>query len=204
MHLTMTPLSSDIKITAVSYKFRKHHLGRISTAQGLATRKAIRDLYQTSIEPHQSTIISFNIPTRNVSPTFQSNHIQVYYDLLLQVTLEECHFLRNSVSKYEFSIPVHISNLAHDEIRQIPGLLMIQHYANSKLCPEFLDVSVDLAGEDQPPSYYSSACNGKQDRQEKTVYFVRSPNGYSHAMIPYYDYSLSDLGEAHIVPDTFE
>ena len=204
MELNLTTLQSDLKIIQGTYKFRKHYQGKLIVSGGTAQRYVIRDLLHGNI-PQQTLDndnningnykqnILFDIPTRNVSPTFTSRHIHVYYDLCFTITFEESHFLkRNNTIQCDFSIPLNIANLPNDELIRVPDLVAIQYYNIQPTCltetkkyPEFFDPS-QPDDTDLPPSYCtSSALQNQQQLVERTVYLtcpaplytVASPSG---------------------------
>ncbi|KAG2218042.1 hypothetical protein INT45_011923, partial [Circinella minor] len=171
LELTLTTLQSDLKIIQGTYKFRKHYQGKVIVPGGTAQRYIFRDLLHGNISQpsldnnnNHKQIISFDIPTRNVSPTFTSRHIRVYYELCFTITFEESHFLkRNNTIQCEFSIPLNIANLPNDELIRVPDLVSIQPYniqlmgtTETKKYPEFFDPSQPDAT-DLPPSYCTSS-----------------------------------------------
>lgn len=169
MQLNTVPLNSDIKITNIAYKFRRHHQGRLATQRGTAVRLQTHELLDATIPESpisQQTSIVFSIPTLMVSPTFSSRHVRTTYDLLLRVTMEETHFLKRSTTFHcECSIPIHIANLPYDEMMRIPDLISIERYTQSKLSPFFYDQD-EANSISSPPGYYAG-----HDRQERTVYW---------------------------------
>ncbi|KAI7887091.1 hypothetical protein K492DRAFT_139681 [Lichtheimia hyalospora FSU 10163] len=170
MQLTTVPLNSDIKITNITYKFRRHHQGRLTTQRGTAVRQQTHELLDATISApvSQQSSVVFSIPTLMVSPTFSSRHVRTMYDLLLRVTMEETHFLKRSTTFHcECSIPIHIANLPHDEMMRIPDLLSIEQYTQSKLSPFFYgEYEAECNNTSSPPPGYYSG----HDRQQHTVY----------------------------------
>ncbi|KAI9276649.1 hypothetical protein BDA99DRAFT_114905 [Phascolomyces articulosus] len=200
MELTLTTLQSDLKIIQGSFKFRKHHQGKLIVSGGTAQRYVIRDLSHGNIPPPslasssspdtggfmKKQIISFAIPTRNVSPTFTSRHIRIYYDLHFTITLEESHFLKRHTIQCEFSIPLNIANLPNNELIRVPDLMTIQsyqHQSNNIKYPEFFDPGQtnDTTMTD-PPSYYTSSFQ-RQQQQQRTIYLT-CPSSPSYITIP--------------------
>lgn len=183
MQLNMMILHSHAKITSLSYRFRKHHEGKMLVQQGTAFQENIRTVIQGSVPLNSSDstqlseTIQFDVPTRLVSPSFISRHTRVHYDLCFQVAIEQGHlFKTNHVT--EFAIPITIANLPFDQLLRIPDLTSIQFYRNSTVCPLFFDPTLEeppapqglpseLVGpltaalmspnssEEQPPSYFS-------------------------------------------------
>ncbi|KAI9483126.1 MAG: hypothetical protein EXX96DRAFT_594034 [Benjaminiella poitrasii] len=180
--LNMTVLHSESKITNISYRFRKHHEGKMLVQQGTAYKEHIRLVIQdtvqlpSSVSTQISELIKFKIPTRLVSPSFTSRHTRVYYDLHFQVTIEQGHLFKTS-HVTEFAVPVVIANLPSIQLSRIPDLTSIVNYRNSTECPSFFDPALDepprpqglpseIIGpltaalmtpnsEEQPPSYFS-------------------------------------------------
>ncbi|KAI9497129.1 hypothetical protein BDB00DRAFT_757076, partial [Zychaea mexicana] len=185
MQLTMTTLQSDLKIVQAAFKFRKHHQGRLMVSGGTAQRYVVRDLLHGTLSNNQQPLdapnqtVSFNIPTRNVSPTFTSQHIRVYYDLHFTITFEESHFLKRCTVQCEFAIPLNIANLPNDELMRVPDLITVQNYTQPGIkCPEFFDPA--QPDDSDPPSYASSLHNSGQHHQQRSVYLT------GPALAPYY------------------
>lgn len=190
MQLQIATLHSDSKIAQILFKFRKHHQGKLVVSSGTAMQTHIRDVLQRTLQPSedQSRLVTFDMPTRMISPTFASRHTRVFYDLHFIVTLEESHFLKKSTTTAEFSIPIHIANLPHDEITRLSDFSSLEHYTQSTACPMFQSL---LEDEFEPPSYDSSIKASKQ-RQERTLRLTR----------PYH--RNMELGEATIILGIFD
>ncbi|KAI9253773.1 hypothetical protein BDA99DRAFT_518947 [Phascolomyces articulosus] len=151
MQLNLTSLHADAKIVSIDYKFRKHHEGKMLVQQGTAFREHIRTVIHgnvpisgSSSSPISETV-SFDVPTRLVSPSFTTRHTRVHYGLQFIVTVEQGHLFKNS-HVMEFSIPLIIANLPNDHLLRIPDLTAIQNYRESKECPIFFE-----AGLEEPP-----------------------------------------------------
>ncbi|RCI05790.1 hypothetical protein CU098_004378, partial [Rhizopus stolonifer] len=184
MQLNMTMLHSDSKITGLTFKFRKHHEGKMLVQQGTAFRESVRVVLQdnATVQPNKaiSQPIQFVIPTRLVSPSFTSRHTRVHYDICIQASIEQQGHLFKSSYFSEFAIPIAIANLPADQLLRVPNLTSIKDYRHSKECPLFFDPQLDepplpqglpseligpltsallntpqQTGEDQPPSYFS-------------------------------------------------
>ncbi|KAI8340646.1 hypothetical protein BC941DRAFT_450131 [Chlamydoabsidia padenii] len=219
MQLNMTTLHSDYKIGNITYKFRKHHEGKMLVQQGTAFRDHTRTVLQgtipltnTSTATSLSEILTFDIPTRLVSPSFATRHTRVYYDLYFQVQIEHGHLFK-STHIAEFAIPMTIANLPHEQILRIPDLTASQRYQDSMECPIFFDPSLDeppasqglpseLVGpltdalrsppsNEEPPSYFSLPTLPPQfqlqkERKERTVHTskpVKGPTDLAEATI---------------------
>ncbi|KAI8979985.1 hypothetical protein BDB01DRAFT_251189 [Pilobolus umbonatus] len=228
MQLNMITLQSDLKIANIVYRFRKHYEGKMLVQQGTAFRESIRTIVKDNISlsssyPTQiSETISFNVPTRLVSPSFTSRHTRVFYDILFQVSIEYGGLFKTNYLT-EFAIPISIANLPSDQLLLIPDLTSIQHYRNSTECPTFFDPVLDeppaphglpseLIGpltaalinphqpEEQPPSYFSlpelpPQFEIRKERKEKTVFLNRQAKNAYHSI---------DLPEATIIPGLFD
>ncbi|KAI8071057.1 hypothetical protein BC940DRAFT_295154 [Gongronella butleri] len=224
MHLTTTTLISDGKITALTFKFRKHHEGKMLLQQGTAFKEYVRNVLQGTVtipanSTHISEEIGFDIPTRLVSPSFVSRHTRVHYDVLFQVHVEHGHlFKTDHVS--EFSIPLSIANLPFDQLHRVADLTAIQFYQKSKECPEFFDPDLDAPPptpsaawmdalqatftsppqNEEPPSYFSLPAvpppliPPENERRERTVFMSKPARGAFQG----------DLGDAVIIRGLYD
>ncbi|KAG0174892.1 hypothetical protein DFQ30_002158 [Apophysomyces sp. BC1015] len=229
MQLNMTVLHSEAKLTSIGFKFRKHHEGKMLVQQGTAFREYVRVVLQKTLpiagSDHNqfSERVHFDVPTKLVSPSFVSRHTRVYYDLQFAVTIEHGHlFKSNHVA--EFSIPLTIANLPHEQLPRIPELTAIRNYRQSTECPQFFDPSLDepppapqgfpsqLIGPltaalmsntpqgEEPPSYFSlpqlpPQFEFQKERKERVVFLTRQAKGAYHG---------AELGEATIIPGLFD
>ncbi|KAI8137809.1 hypothetical protein BJV82DRAFT_634120 [Fennellomyces sp. T-0311] len=222
MQLTIPTLQSDIRIAQISYKFRKHHQGKLMISGGTAVRHTSRDLLHGNVLQQSDTpsqTVSFDIPTRNVSPTFASRHTCVYYDLHFTVVFEESHFLKRSTIHCEFAIPINIANLPNDELMRVPDLVTIQYYTQPNIkYPEFLDPT--QPDDSDPPSYNSLQ---QYNRPERAIYLTGSTqlytmsghndnsNGSSHVTVGCSTTvnhqrrgSFPDIGDATVIPGVYD
>lgn len=208
MHLKMLLGQSDSRITSVNFKFRKHHEGKMLVQRGTAFREHIRIVLQGSI-PVTGTDnkidqdVTFDVPTRLVSPSFISHHTRVHYDLQFQVSLEHGGLFK-STHMIEFAIPIMVANLPYDQLLRIPCLTAIEFYKTSKECPQFFEPTLEEPPEqselpsglmgsiqaalmtstprDEPPNYFSiptlpSQLELRRERKEKSVYLTRTARG---------------------------
>ncbi|ORZ26209.1 hypothetical protein BCR42DRAFT_486247 [Absidia repens] len=230
MQLSMTTLHSDCKIGNISFKFRKHHEGKMILQQGTAFRENVHTVLQGKIpltddstNTNLSELISFNIPTKLVSPSFSTRHTRIYYDLQFQVQLLHGQLFKVNHTA-EFAIPLSIANLPHEQLLRVPDLTSTQFYQDSKECPNFFDPDLDEPpeprglpseligpltsalvtppqhGEEQPPSYFSLSTLPPQleirkERKERTVYTSAPARGA---------YYLTELAEAIIVHGLYD
>ncbi|KAI9271092.1 hypothetical protein EDC94DRAFT_597097 [Helicostylum pulchrum] len=208
MHLKMISGQSDSRITGVSFKFRKHHEGKMLVQRGTAFREHIRTVLQGSIPTSGLDSIfdedvSFDVPTRLVSPSFISHHTRVYYDIQFQVGLEHGGLFK-STHVMDFAIPITVANLPYDQLLRIPCLTSIEFYKSSKECPQFFDPGLEEPPEqsalpsglmgsiqaalmtstprDEPPNYFSiptlpPQLELRKERKEKSVYLTRIARG---------------------------
>lgn len=221
MHLKLLLGQTDSKITSLSYKFRKHHEGKMLVQRGTAFREHIRIVLQGSIPVTGSDHkvdqdVTFDVPTRLVSPSFISHHTRVHYDLQFQVVLEHGGLFK-STHLIEFGIPITIANLPYDQLLRIPSLTAIEYYKTSKACPEFFDPTLEEPPEaewvntlqstcpanlltstprDEPPNYFSIPTIPPQleirsERKERTVYLSRTAR-------------TTDLMEATVITGLFD
>lgn len=226
MHLKVLPTHSDSKITSLQFKFRKHHEGKMLVQKGTAFREHTRVVLQGNVpivgtNQHQlEEDISFNVPTRLVSPSFSSHHTRVHYDLQFLIGMDHGGALFKTLHTYDFSIPIIIANLPYDQLLRIPGLTSIAFYKSNKECPQFFDpvldeppeqpsLSDELMGSiqqalmtstprEEPPNYFSiptipAHIEFRRERKERTVYLTRLAKG-----------STYDVTEATIIPGLFD
>ncbi|KAI8083033.1 uncharacterized protein BX664DRAFT_267506 [Halteromyces radiatus] len=228
MQLNMTTLHSDCKFSNISFKFRKHHEGKMLIQQGTAFREHTRTVLHgtvpisgSSTNTNLSELISFDIPTRLVSPSFTTRHTRVYYDIQFQVHIEHGHLFK-SAHTAEFAIPLTIANLPHEQLLRIPNLTSTQHYQNSKECPFFFDPALEeppspqgLPSEliapltaalmsppqnEEPPSYFSLPSLPPQfeirkERKERTICMSKPAKGAYYAV---------DLGDAVVIRGLYD
>ncbi|KAI7894732.1 uncharacterized protein EV154DRAFT_497711 [Mucor mucedo] len=229
MQLNMMTLQSDAKIINVSYRFRKHHEGKMLVQQGTAFQESIRTVLDGTVTLNMNDLtqlsetIQFDVPTRLVSPSFISRHTRVHYDLFFQVTIEQGHiFKTNNIT--EFSIPITIANLPFDQLLRIPELTSIQFYRNSQECPLFFDpnleeppapqglpselvgpltaalMSPNSSNEEQPPSYFSLPELPPQFELRKE----RKERTVYMTRLARGGYRALELGDATIIPGLYD
>jgi hypothetical protein len=226
MHLKLLLGQSDSRISSVNFKFRKHHDGKMLVQRGTAFRDHIRIVLQGQVPVSGSGSkfeqdISFDVPTRLVSPSFISYHTRVYYDIQFQVVVEHGGLFKSN-HPFEFAIPITIANLPYDQLLRIPRLTSIEHYRSSKECPQFFDPTLEEPPEEtglpselmgsiqaalmtstpreEPPNYFSiptlpTHLELRRERKEKTVYMTRSAKGVVHGV---------ELTEAMVIPGLFD
>ncbi|RCH80162.1 hypothetical protein CU098_002657, partial [Rhizopus stolonifer] len=218
MHLRLVLLQTDGKITDVTYRFRKRHEGKMVLVSGTAVHDYVRIITggRCPIEELSSqfaTDIAFTIPTRLVSPSFATTHTRVHYDILFSVTSEHKGLFK-STHEIEFSVPITIGNLKHEQMLCVNGLTSIGNYRTNKELPLFFDHSLEeppeLVTEDpnhpealmtstpreEPPNYFSIPTIPPQlevsgKREETVVYLSSSAKG-------------SDLPEAAMFYNLFD
>ncbi|OBZ84493.1 hypothetical protein A0J61_07455 [Choanephora cucurbitarum] len=225
MHLKLFAGQPDARIASVQFKFRKHHEGKMLVQKGTAFKEYIRTVLQGQIpmassEPKVEQDISFDVPTRLVSPSFISHHTRVFYDLLFTVAVDSGGLFKSTYTS-EFTIPITIANLPYDQLLRIPHLTAIEFYKTSKEPPRFFEptleeppeqptVSSQMMGtihqalmtstpRDDPPNYFSIPTIPPQfefvrERKERSVYLTRAAKGSYGA----------DLGEATVIPGLFD
>jgi hypothetical protein len=226
MHLKMVLGQSESRITSISFKFRKHHEGKMLVQKGTAFREHVRVVLQGHIpvpgtEYKFEQDISFDIPTRLVSPSFISYHTRVYYDIQFQITIEHGSIFK-STNTVEFAIPITVANLPYDQLLRIPGLTSIEFYKTSKECPQFFDPTLEEPPEqsalpselmgsiqaalmtstprDEPPNYFSIPTIPAQlilrkERKERSVYMTRTARGVGAGV---------ELTEATVISGLFD
>ncbi|KAI8644717.1 hypothetical protein BD408DRAFT_339928 [Parasitella parasitica] len=226
MHLKIFLGQADSRITSVGFKFRKHHEGKMLVQRGTAFREHIRVVLQGQIPVPGSDFkfeqdISFDVPTRLVSPSFISHHTRVYYDIQFQVSVEHGGLFKSTHTS-EFAIPITIANLPYDQLLRITGLTSIEFYKTSKACPQFFEPTLEEPPEqsalpsellgsiqtalmtstprDDPPNYFSiptlpPQLELRRERKERSVYMTRTASGNIQG---------SELAEAMVIPGLFD
>jgi hypothetical protein len=226
MHLKIRLAQSDSRITGVHFKFRKHHEGKTLVQKGTAFREHVRTVLQGHIPvPGTESIfdqdITFDVPTRLVSPSFVSHHTRVCYDIQFQLAIEHSGLFK-STSTVDFAIPITIANLPYDQLLRIPGLTSIEFYKNSKECPQFFEPTLEEPPEqsalpselmgsiqaalmtstprDEPPNYFSiptipAQLELRRERKERYVYLTRNARGAT---------GTAEILEATIIPGLFD
>ncbi|KAI9019175.1 hypothetical protein CLU79DRAFT_705218 [Phycomyces nitens] len=223
MNLHITTLHSDAKITALHYKFRKHHHGKLMLSSGTAFQQNTKIVMQgtiaiTSNSPASITEdVFFSVPTRLVSPSFASRHTRVHYDILIAVTVDYGGLFK-VVHNADFAIPIVIANLPNDQLLRINELMAVKSYNDSLESPIFFDPELEeppvynrtnngplspyMLGtpqNEEPPNYFSITTLPQveipNERKERTVYTTR----YSYGA-----YEATDLPDATILPGVFD
>ncbi|KAI9315860.1 hypothetical protein BX666DRAFT_2019552 [Dichotomocladium elegans] len=212
MQLRLTALQADAKIHGIEYVFRKHHEGKMLVQQGTAFREYIRAVIHGRVpitsnanDNQISETVRFGVPTRMVSPSFTTRHTRVHYDLQFIINIEHGHHIFRMSSPVDFTIPIIIANLPHDNLLRIPGLTSIEDYRDSKECPIFFDPSMEEPPatppatfsvtsppvNEEPPNYFSlqeqpPQLELRKERKERTVFLTRPAKGafHGHEILP--------------------
>ncbi|KAG1323821.1 hypothetical protein G6F62_009451 [Rhizopus arrhizus] len=193
MSLYIESFSSDLIVSAINYTLYKHSDGQIQLQRGLARKTKVRQILQStaSIPGNAGSIlvpIQFHVPTRLVSPSFQSRHINVYYDIVFTIQFSNRNRLKSTLS-VDFILPIGITNLPYNHLLHIQHLTSVQSYLVSKESPVFFDPALDEPPSHahlvplstppiaSPPSYFSIQDVPSQfiqrDREEKTMFTSR-------------------------------
>lgn len=204
MILQIDCIPSDLIVSSVSYALNKCSIGQMQLQRGLARRTRSRKILQGSLAVSGNAgavkiPVNFHIPTRLVSPSFQSRHLCVYYELAFNIQFtSHGGLLKSSTTSSDCSIPIGITNLPHNHLLHIPNLTSVQSYVQSKESPIFFDPFLDepptqstipseLWGPltaalttppiTSPPNYFSLSDLPSQfiqkDREEKVVFTSR-------------------------------
>ncbi|KAI9478887.1 MAG: hypothetical protein EXX96DRAFT_572585 [Benjaminiella poitrasii] len=227
MHLKVVLAQTDSRITSVTFKFRKHHEGKMLVQRGTAFREHIRVVLQGQVPVSGNDCkfeddIAFDVPTRLVSPSFISHHTRVYYDLQFQIAIEHGGSIFKATHVADFAIPITIANLPYDQLLRIPGLTAIETYRTNKECPQFFDPTLDeppaqtglpseLVGtiqtalmtstpRDEPPNYFSIPTLPPQfevRKERKERYIYLTRTTKGSAQ-------GSELTEATVIPGLFD
>ncbi|RCH96192.1 hypothetical protein CU097_014659, partial [Rhizopus azygosporus] len=199
MSLNIESLSADMIVSAVNFTFNKHTDGQIQLQRGLARKSKVRQILQASVPVpgnagNVHVPVHMHVPTRLVSPSFQSRHINVYYDIVFTIQFSNRSSILKSNASADFILPIGITNLPHNHLLHIHNLTSVLSYQDSKESPVFFDPSLDEPPSQHhqnwgplsstlstpvtsPPSYFSLPDLPSQfiqrDREEKTVFTSR-------------------------------
>ncbi|KAI8090678.1 hypothetical protein BDF21DRAFT_411805 [Thamnidium elegans] len=153
MFLQVDCIPTDLIVSSVNYTLNKCTIGQLQLQRGLARRTKSRKILQGSLAVSGNAgavkiPVNFHIPTRLVSPSFQSRHLSVYYELAFDILFTNHGVLLKSTTYgSECTIPIGITNLPHNHMLHIPSLTSVQSYLQSKESPIFFDPFLD-----EPPN----------------------------------------------------
>ncbi|KAI8991213.1 hypothetical protein BDF20DRAFT_843354 [Mycotypha africana] len=161
-------IPDNLIVAAASFTFQKCCMGQIQLQRGLARKSKTRKIsshHPLAVTGNAGSLkipVSFRLPTRLVSPSFQSRHICVFYEIVFTVQFQRAStgsthssvssLLLSSASsssassaspKGEFSVPIGITNLPHHHLLHIPNLTLVQSYQSSKEAPVFFDPELE-------------------------------------------------------------
>lgn len=203
MHLQVESIPSDLTVSSVGYTLNKCCIGKMQLQNGFARKTQSRKILQGSlgVSGNNGTVrvpVNFHVPTRLVSPSFQSRHICVYYEIVFNIQFASHGGLLKSNPSSECTVPIGITNLPHNHLLHIPNLTSVQSYLQSKESPIFFDPFLDEPPSQSsipselwgpltaalstppitsPPNYFSLSDLPSQfiqrDREEKTVFTSR-------------------------------
>lgn len=185
MELQIDSIPSDLVVSDVSFTLNKVYMGQIQLQRGLARRSRTRKILSgtLAVAGNAGSVkipVNFHVPTRLVSPSFQSRHICVYYEIVfnLQFT-SHGGLLKSSSPSTECSVPIGITNLPHNHLLHIPNLTSVQSYLQSKESPIFFDPFLD-----EPPTQTSSELLGSLTAALSTPPITSPPNYFSLSDLP--------------------
>lgn len=195
MELNVESIPKDLVVSGVSYTLNKCCIGQMQLQRGLARKSKSRKILSgaVAVAGNAGTVkipVSFHVPTRLVSPSFQSRHLCVYYELSFTIQFTNGGLLKSNPTT-EFTVPIGITNLPHNHLLHIPNLTSVQSYLQSKESPIFFDPDLD-----EPPTQSSipSELWGPLTAALTTPPITSPPNYFS----------LSDLPQQFIQKDREE
>ncbi|KAI9469780.1 MAG: hypothetical protein EXX96DRAFT_623387 [Benjaminiella poitrasii] len=204
--LQVDSIPTDLIVSGVDVTLQKFCIGQLQLQHGLARKCKVKKITSQSISSVTGNAgsvkipIQFHVPTRLVSPSFQSRHLSVFYSILVRVYFEKINSGLSSlksvshISSEEWSIPIGIANLPYNHLLRIPNLTSVESYAHSKASPVFFDFSLDEPPVNSiwnssdtsspslnspPPSYFSSVADASssqfitKEREERTHFTSR-------------------------------
>lgn len=187
LDLQVDSIPTDLIVSGVSYSLNKCCLGQLQLQRGLARKGKTRKIVTGSVavKGNAGSIkipVQFHVPTRLVSPSFQSRHLCVYYELVFHVQFTSTSgLLLKSSPSTEFTVPIGITNLPHNHLLHIPNLTSVQSYMQSKESPIFFDPFLD-----EPPTQSSipSELWGPLTAALTTPPITSPPNYFSLSDLP--------------------
>jgi hypothetical protein len=185
MELQVDSIPSDLIVSGVSFTLNKISTGQIQLQRGLARKSRIRKILSgtLAVAGNAGSVkipVNFHVPTRLVSPSFQSRHICVYYEILFNIQFtSHGSLLKSSSPSTECSVPIGITNLPHNHLLHIPNLTSVQSYLQSKESPIFFDPYLD-----EPPSQSNSELWGSLTAALTTPPVTSPPNYFSLSELP--------------------
>ncbi|CAO3612809.1 unnamed protein product [Mucor hiemalis] len=195
MELNVDSIPKDLIVSGVSFVMNKCCTGQMQLQRGLARKSKSRKILSgtVAVAGNAGSVkipVNFHVPTRLVSPSFQSRHVCVYYELAFTVQFTHGGILKSNPST-EFTVPIGITNLPHNHLLHIPNLTSVQSYLHSKESPVFFDPCLD-----EPPTQSSipSELWGPLTAALTTPPITSPPNYFS----------LSDLPQQFIQKDREE
>lgn len=204
MELQIESIPENLVVSGVTFSLFKCASGQLQLQRGVARKNKRKKIISgtPSVPGNNGSVkipVNFHIPTRLVSPSFQSRHIRVYYELLfnIQFVNHQGGLLKSSSVSVDFTVPIGITNLPNHHLLHIPDLTSIRSYTQCKEAPFFFDPSLDEPANPaefqelwapttaslntppaiSPPNYFSLCSQPsqfmKQDREERVVFTSR-------------------------------
>lgn len=200
MELQVDSIPENLIVSGIQFSLNKFVSGQIQLQRGLARKHTQKKILSgtLAVGGNAGSVklpVHFHIPTRLVSPSFQSRHIRVFYELEFTIQFTHSGLLKTSSSTSECKVPIGITNLPHHHLLHIPNLTSVQSYMESKEAPVFFDPSLDEPPNQSsipselwgpltaalttppatsPPNYFSLSTLPsqfiKRDREERTVF----------------------------------
>jgi hypothetical protein len=151
MVLDVETLPSDLIVSQVTFSLVKSSWGQIQLQRGTARKSKTKKILMTTVavpgnDGSVRIPVKFQIPTRLVSPSFQSQNLRVYYEIIFSIQFQSLGLLKSS-QYVDFTVPIGITNLPYNHLLHIPHLTSVQSYHHSKEPPIFFDPFLD-----EPPS----------------------------------------------------
>jgi hypothetical protein len=185
MELQIDSIPSDLIVSGVSFTLNKVCTGQIQLQRGLARKSRTRKILNgtLAVAGNAGSVkipVNFHVPTRLVSPSFQSRHICVYYEILFSIHFMSHGGLLKSFSpSTDCSVPIGITNLPHNHLLHIPNLTSVQSYLQSKESPIFFDPFLD-----EPPMQSNSELWGSLTAALTPPPVASPPNYFSLSELP--------------------
>ncbi|KAI7907148.1 uncharacterized protein BX663DRAFT_426137 [Cokeromyces recurvatus] len=170
-------IQPNLVVASVDILLEKRYIGQLQLQHGLARKYKARKITGhtiSSVTGNAGSVkipVQFLLPTKLVSPSFQSRYLCIHYAIVLRIYFKKTKALTtHDVNSEKWSIPIGITNLPYSHLLNIPHLTSIESYLDSKESPVFFDPSLD-----EPPRRMSHDDDNDNDDLDLSNSFSISP-----------------------------